>query len=59
MCKYYYIYVLQARKIAVESQGSQAVFIPGDKYKTPEGEPLPLIVQKSDGVSDMYVCVLY
>ena len=47
-----YTYMLQVRKIAIESQGSQAVFIPGDKYKTPEGEPLPLIVQKSDGVSE-------
>ena len=51
------MYILQERKIAVESQGSQAVFIPGDKYKTPEGEPLPLIVQKSDGVSEGGVCM--
>ena len=41
---------LVKRNIATESQGSKCLFIPGGKYKTPEGEPLPLIIQKSDGV---------
>ena len=42
---------LVKKNVATESQGSKCIFIPGDKYKTPDGEPLPLIVQKSDGVS--------
>lgn len=42
---------LVAKGAIVESQGSKCIFIPGEKYKTSEGEPLPLIMQKSDGVS--------
>jgi len=44
---------LAAKGIIVESQGSKCIFIPSDKYKTPEGEPLPLLLQKSDGVSKL------
>jgi len=49
---------LAAKGIIVESQGSKCIFIPGDKYKTPEGEPLPLLLQKSDGVSEILLIVL-
>ena len=46
---------LKADGVAVESQGSLCVFIPPgsarEKYVTKEGDPLPLIVQKADGVS--------
>lgn len=50
---------LVSKSVATESQGSKCIFIPGDKYKTPEGEPLPLIVQKSDGVSFCYMYHLF
>lgn len=45
---------LASKRVIVESQGSKCIFIPGDKYKTPEGEPLPLLMQKSDGVRYYY-----
>jgi arginyl-tRNA synthetase len=38
---------LKAKGLAVESDGAICVFPPG--FKTKEGNPLPLIVQKSDG----------
>jgi arginyl-tRNA synthetase len=38
---------LQAAGLAVESDGAICVFPPG--FKTKEGEPLPFIIQKSDG----------
>ncbi len=38
---------LAATGLLVESQGAQCVFL--DEYKTAEGEPLPVIVQKADG----------
>ncbi len=38
---------LQASGLAVESDGAVCVFPPG--FKTKEGEPLPFIIQKSDG----------
>ena len=38
---------LAAAGMITESDGAQCVFMDG--YKTAEGEPLPLIVQKSDG----------
>lgn len=38
---------LKSRQVLVESEGAQCVFLPG--YKGFDGNPLPLIVQKSDG----------
>jgi arginyl-tRNA synthetase len=38
---------LKAKHLAVESDGATCVFPPG--FKSKEGNPLPLIVQKSDG----------
>jgi arginyl-tRNA synthetase len=38
---------LKAAGLAVESDGAVCVFPPG--FKTKEGEPLPFIIQKSDG----------
>ncbi|OQY07377.1 MAG: arginine--tRNA ligase [Planctomycetales bacterium 4572_13] len=38
---------LKAKKLAVESDGAMCVF-PGD-FKNKDGEPLPFIIQKSDG----------
>ena len=38
---------LQKAGLAVESDGAMCVFPPG--FKTKEGEPLPFIIQKSDG----------
>ncbi len=38
---------LKAADLAVESDGAICVFPPG--FKTKEGEPLPFIIQKSDG----------
>ena len=38
---------LKAKGLAVESDGAICVFPPG--FKTKEGNPMPLIVQKSDG----------
>lgn len=38
---------LQERGMAVESQGAVCVFLEG--WKTREGEPLPVIIRKSDG----------
>ena len=38
---------LQASGLAVESDGAICVFPPG--FRTKEGEPLPFIIQKSDG----------
>jgi len=38
---------LRASGLAVESDGAVCVFPPG--FKTKEGEPLPFIIQKSDG----------
>ncbi len=38
---------LQAKGLLVESEGAQCVFPPG--FSNREGEPLPLIVRKSDG----------
>ncbi|OHB75764.1 MAG: arginine--tRNA ligase [Planctomycetes bacterium RBG_16_55_9] len=38
---------LKSRKLAVESDGAVCVFPPG--FKTKEDEPLPFIIQKSDG----------
>lgn len=38
---------LSAAKLLQESDGAQCVFLEG--FKTKEGEPLPMIVQKSDG----------
>jgi len=38
---------LAAAGLLVESQGAQCVFL--DEYKTAEGDPLPVIVQKADG----------
>ncbi|MDD0973640.1 arginine--tRNA ligase [Pseudomonas fontis] len=38
---------LKAKGLLVESQGAQCVFL--DEFKTAEGEPLPVIVQKADG----------
>ncbi len=38
---------LRDRGLAVESEGAVCVFPPG--FKTKEGEPLPFIIQKSDG----------
>ncbi|OQA00084.1 MAG: Arginine--tRNA ligase [Planctomycetes bacterium ADurb.Bin412] len=38
---------LSAAKLLQESDGAQCVFLDG--FKTKEGEPLPMIVQKSDG----------
>lgn len=49
---------LESKGVIVESQGSKCIFIPGDKYKTPEGEPLPMIMQKSDGVSSSTYMIL-
>lgn len=38
---------LKAKNLLVNSEGAQAVFL--DNFKNKEGEPLPIIVQKSDG----------
>jgi len=38
---------LKAAGLLTESQGAQCVFL--EKFKNKEGEPLPVIVQKSDG----------
>lgn len=38
---------LKARGLLVESKGAQCVFL--EEFKTAEGEPLPVIVQKADG----------
>ncbi|MDN7140478.1 arginine--tRNA ligase [Pseudomonas sp. JQ170] len=38
---------LKAKGMLVESKGAQCVFL--DDFKTAEGEPLPVIVQKADG----------
>ncbi|MFK3722714.1 arginine--tRNA ligase [Pseudomonas monteilii] len=38
---------LAATGLLVESQGAQCVFL--DEYKTADGDPLPVIVQKADG----------
>ena len=38
---------LKAKGLLVESKGAQCVFL--DEFKTAEGEPLPVIVQKADG----------
>jgi arginyl-tRNA synthetase len=38
---------LRERGLLQESEGAQCVFL--DEFKTREGEPLPVIVQKSDG----------
>jgi len=38
---------LKAKGLLVESNGAQCVFL--DEFKTAEGEPLPVIVQKADG----------
>ena len=38
---------LAASGLLVESQGAQCVFL--DEYKTADGDPLPVIVQKADG----------
>ncbi|TDF83526.1 arginine--tRNA ligase, partial [Pseudomonas sp. H9] len=38
---------LKAKGMLVESKGAQCVFL--DEFKTAEGEPLPVIVQKADG----------
>jgi arginyl-tRNA synthetase len=38
---------LKSKGLAVESDGAVCVFPPG--FKTKEGEPLPFIIQKSDG----------
>lgn len=40
---------LRVKGLLQDSQGSKCVFIPGEKYLTGDGTPLPLIVQKSDG----------
>ncbi len=37
----------EGKPIAIESEGAVCVFPPG--FKTKEGEPLPFIIQKSDG----------
>lgn len=39
---------LKAKEMLKEDSGSQCVFL-GEKYKGQDGQPLPLIVQKSDG----------
>ncbi|MDF2487929.1 MAG: arginyl-tRNA synthetase, partial [Pseudomonas sp.] len=38
---------LRAKGLLVESQGAQCVFL--EDFKTADGEPLPVIVQKADG----------
>jgi arginyl-tRNA synthetase len=38
---------LMSRGLAVENQGAICIFLDG--YKTKEGEPLPMIIRKSDG----------
>ncbi|QGW79760.1 arginine--tRNA ligase [Pseudomonas alkylphenolica] len=38
---------LKAKGLLVESKGAQCVFL--EEFKTAEGEPLPVIVQKADG----------
>lgn len=38
---------LRAKKMLTESEGAQCVFL--DEFKGKEGEPLPVIVRKSDG----------
>lgn len=38
---------LRDKKLAVDSEGAVCVFVPG--YKTRDDEPLPSIIQKSDG----------
>ena len=38
---------LKAKGLLVESQGAQCVFL--EEFKTADGEPLPVIVQKADG----------
>jgi len=39
--------LLEDKKLAVKDQGAVCVFLDG--FKTREGEPLPVIIQKSDG----------
>ncbi len=38
---------LEAKGLAKETQGALGVFLPG--YKNKEGEPVPLLIRKSDG----------
>jgi len=40
---------LDAAGLLTESQGAKCVFLEGDPFTGPEGEPIPVIVQKSDG----------
>lgn len=40
---------LTDKDLAVKNQGATVVFLDGDKFKGRDGDPLPVIVQKSDG----------
>lgn len=40
---------LQETGLAVPDSGAQVVFLEGDQFKGRDGDPLPVIVQKSDG----------
>lgn len=40
---------LEEKGLAVRNQGAMVVFLEGDQFKGRDGEPLPVIVQKSDG----------
>jgi len=40
---------LDAAGLLTESEGAKCVFLEGKQFQGPEGEPVPVIVQKSDG----------
>lgn len=40
---------LQGKNLAVLNEGAMVVFLEGDKFKSRDGSPQPVIVQKSDG----------
>ena len=40
---------LKKAELLSESEGAQCVFLDDDAFRGPEGEPVPVIVQKSDG----------
>ena len=41
--------LLEEKGLAVESDGATVVFLEGDKFKGRDGNPLPVIIRKSDG----------
>lgn len=40
---------LEEKGLAVRNEGAMVVFLEGDKFKGRDGEPLPVIIQKSNG----------